>query len=52
MDEQKFRVDILEEVKQFLDSLDEKSREKIIYNIWKSQRTNDKELFKKLQDEI
>ena len=52
MDEQKFRVDILEEAKQFLDSLDEKSRNKIIYNIWKSQRTNDKKLFKKLQDEI
>src|SRR5690606_24649320 len=52
MDEQKFRVDILEEAKQFLDSIDEKSREKIIYNIWKSRFTNDKELFKKLQDEI
>lgn len=46
MDEQKFRVEILEEAKQFLDSLDEKSREKIIYNIWKAQRTNDNELFK------
>ena len=52
MDEQKFRVYILEEAKQFLDSIDEKSREKIIYNIWKSRRTNDKELFKKLQNEI
>ena len=52
MDEQKFRVEILEEAKQFLDNVDEKSREKIIYNIWKAQRTNDNELFKKLQDEI
>lgn len=52
MDEQKFRVEILEEAKQFLDSLNVKSRDKIIYNIWKAQRTNDKELFKKLQDEI
>lgn len=52
MDKPKFRVEVLEEVKQFLDSIDEKSRETIIYNIWKSQRTNDKELFKKLQDEI
>ncbi|PKP15158.1 MAG: addiction module toxin RelE [Bacteroidetes bacterium HGW-Bacteroidetes-23] len=52
MDELKFRVDLLEEAKQFLDSIDEKSRDKIIYNIWKSRRTNDKELFKKLQDEI
>mgnify|MGYP006440603871 CR=1 FL=1 len=52
MDIQKFWFYILEEAKQFLDGLDEKSREKIIYNIWKSQRINDKELFKKLQDEI
>ena len=48
----KFRVDFLEEAKEFLDNLDEKSRAKIIYNIWKSRSTNDKELFKKLQDEI
>lgn len=52
MGEQKFRVEIIEEAKQFLDNLDEKSRDKIIYDIWKAQRTNDKELFKKLQDEI
>lgn len=52
MEEYKFRVQFLEEVKQFLDKLDEKSRDKIIYNIWKARSTNDKELFKKLQDEI
>ncbi len=48
----KFHVEFLEEAKKFLDSLDEKSRAKIVYNIWKSRITNDKELFKKLQDEI
>jgi phage-related protein len=48
----KFRVNFLEEAKTFLDELDDKAREKIIYNIWKSRSTNDKELFKKLQDEI
>ena len=48
----KFRVDFLEEVKDFLDNLDEKARDKIFYNIWKARSTNDKELFKKLQDEI
>ncbi len=52
MGEFKFRVIFLADAKQFLDSLDEKSREKVIYNIWKSRSTNDKELFKKLQDEI
>lgn len=48
----KFRIDFLEEVKEFLDNLDEKARDKIFYNIWKARSTNDKELFKKLQDEI
>lgn len=48
----RFRVDFLEEAKEFLDKLDEKSRDKIFYNIWKSRSVNDKELFKKLQDEI
>ena len=52
MSEYKFRVEFLEEAKTFLDSLDEKSRDKIVYNIWKARSTNDKELFKKLQDEI
>jgi len=52
MEKYKFRVDFLEEVKEFLDGLDEKARDKIVYNIWKARSTNDKELFKKLQDEI
>ncbi|HEY4788095.1 MAG TPA: type II toxin-antitoxin system RelE/ParE family toxin [Bacteroidales bacterium] len=49
---EKFKVRFLEEAKVFLDSLDEKAREKIIYNIRKAQVSNDKELFKKLTDEI
>jgi phage-related protein len=32
--------------------LDEKARDKILYNIWKSCSVNDKELFKKLQGKI
>lgn len=52
MDEYKFRVEFLEEAKQFLDGVDEKARNKILYNIWKARSTNDKELLKKLQDEI
>ncbi len=35
-----------------MDDLNEKARDKIVYNIWKARSTNDKELFKKLQDEI
>jgi len=52
MDDYKFRVDFLEEAKVFLDGLDEKARDKVVYNIWKARSTNDKDLFKKLQDEI
>ena len=48
----KFRVQFLEDAAEFLDSLDKKAREKIIYNIRKAQVTNDKELFKKLTFEI
>ncbi|MDR1974404.1 MAG: type II toxin-antitoxin system RelE/ParE family toxin [Bacteroidales bacterium] len=50
----KFRVIFLEEANEFLDGLDEKSREKILYNIWKirGSKINDKELFKKLRNEI
>jgi uncharacterized protein (TIGR01639 family) len=48
----KFRVEFLEEASDFLDSLDENAKEKILYNIWKASIVNDKELFKKLQGEI
>ncbi|MBK9737725.1 MAG: type II toxin-antitoxin system RelE/ParE family toxin [Saprospiraceae bacterium] len=47
-----FNVQFLEEAKEFLDSLDEKPREKIFYNIWKSKISKDEELLKKLDDEI
>lgn len=49
---EKFKVKFLEEAKVFLDNLDDKAREKIIYNIRKAQVSNDKDLFKKLTDEI
>jgi phage-related protein len=52
VDEYKFRVKFLEDAKTFLDGLDEKARQKIIYNIWKARSSTDKELFKKLQNEI
>lgn len=48
----KFQVLFLEEAAGFLDSLDDKAREKIYYNIQKARFSNDKELFKKLKDEI
>ena len=48
----KFRVEFLKEALDFLDSLDEKARAKVIYNIDKARHSNDKEIFKKLTDEI
>lgn len=48
----KFKVEFLEEALEFIDALEPKAREKIIYNIRKAQVTNDKELFKKLNEDI
>ena len=49
---QKFQVILLQEASDFIDSLDEKVRYKIIYNMNKARQSNDKELFKKLTNEI
>ncbi len=49
---QKFRVKLLDEVDEFLNGLDQKSRKKIIYNMRKAQVVNDKELFSKLNKNI
>ena len=49
---QKFEVVLLEDVWEFLDTLDEKAKEKIFYNIDKSKYVNDPEIFKKLDNEI
>jgi phage-related protein len=48
----KYQVIFLDIAKDFLDKLDIKTREKVIYNIWKSREINDPELFKKLTGEI
>lgn len=49
---EKFKVLFLPEAANFLDSLEPKAREKIIYNLWKARITTDRRLFKKLQGEI
>ena len=49
---EKFKVEFLPEAVEFMDSLDQKSQQKIYYNIKKAQLTNDPELFKKLNDNI
>ena len=50
--EPRFKVEFLEDAIEFLESLDEKTRTKIYYNIKLSQYKNDNELFKKLTDNI
>jgi phage-related protein len=48
----KFEVILLDEVWDLLDNIEEKAKEKILYNIDKSRYVNDPELFKKIDDEI
>jgi phage-related protein len=48
----KFDIIFLTEAREFLLELDQKSRDKIIFNIDKSKIKNDNELFKKLKGEI
>lgn len=48
----KFEVIFLTEARDFLLKLDEKSRDKIIFNIDKAKIKTDSELFKKLKGEI
>ena len=49
---ERFQIEILEEAAAFLDTLDEKARDKVIYNMHKARYTSDKELFKNLSGEI
>jgi phage-related protein len=48
----KFEVLFLEDARQFLKQLDEKTRAKILYNIDKARVLNDPKLFKKLTGDI
>ena len=48
----KFEVLFLEQAIEFIEKLDDKTRNKILYNIDKSKLVNDPKLFKKLNNEI
>lgn len=50
--DKKFDVDFLGDAIDFLESLDEKTRQKIYYNARKTQIVNDPELFEKLTEFI
>ncbi len=47
-----FKVIYSDEVGNFLESIEEKARNKVIYNIDKAKLTKDPELFKKLDSDI
>lgn len=47
-----FDIELLPDAIEFLEKLDNKTRERIYYNIRKSQFVNDNELFKKLNEFI
>jgi phage-related protein len=49
---EKFKVEFLPEAVKSMNSLDQKSQQKIYFNIKKAQLTNDPEIFKKLNDNI
>lgn len=49
---QYFKTIFLEDVEDFLDSLDFKSQKKVVYNVRMAEQTNDPELFKKLNNDI
>jgi phage-related protein len=48
----KFDIELLPGAIEFLENIEDKAREKIYYNMKKSQFVNDDELFKKLNDFI
>ncbi|MCB0648450.1 MAG: type II toxin-antitoxin system RelE/ParE family toxin [Saprospiraceae bacterium] len=48
----KFKVVFTEEAADFLDSLSDKARNKVYFNIDKATFINDPEVFKKLEDDI
>jgi len=50
--EERFQVEILSEAAEFLEIMEEKARDKVIYYIHKARITLDKELFKKILGEI
>jgi len=48
---ERFRVEFMREATNFLERLEDKTREKVLFNMWKARASNDKELFKKLTGE-
>lgn len=48
----RFDIELLDEVDVFLSTLEPKTREKVLYNLWKARMIEDSDLFKKITDDI
>lgn len=48
----KFEIEFLDEAREFLMTIEDKARYKLIFNIDKSKKYNDPKVFKKLDSEI
>ena len=48
----KFEIEFLDEAREFLMTIEDKARYKLIFNIDKSKKQNDPKVFKKLDSEI
>lgn len=48
----RFEIELLEEAREFLLSIDPKARYKLLFNIDKSKKINDPKVFKKLDNDI
>ena len=48
----RFEIELLEEAREFLLSIDPKARYKLLFNIDKSKKFNDPKVFKKLDNDI
>ena len=47
-----FQIRFLEPAKRFIESLDDKSKTKVLFNLWKSRELNDPGIFKKISGDI
>jgi phage-related protein len=48
----RFEIELLEEAREFIMSIDDKAKYKLLFNIDKSKKINDPKIFKKLDNEI
>lgn len=48
----RFEIELLEEAREFIKSIDTKAKYKLLFNIDKSKKINDPKIFKKLDNDI